>query len=197
MPRTGMMSLGAWGKPCRGPRLVPRASSASRSAACARSASRSCGATMALTVGLQRSIWPRYASSTSTHDTCRPWMAADSAVASRDTISEDGRAAEDVMAGLVARGKAQYRDRRPALCGGGLVQLPGHAVFVLHPGKARAERVGVERHQHGAALGEGGIEAVDFGGRFAVDEQGDGGREAEGMLGGAVDAHEFAAVQLE
>src|SRR5215470_17932510 len=67
IPLVRMRSLWAMGRPCSGPTAAPcaNASSAARAPAIARSGSR---VTMAFTLGLTRSIWVRWASTTSRAD---------------------------------------------------------------------------------------------------------------------------------
>lgn len=83
--------------------------------------------------------------------------------------------------------------RRCPACGE--VQLPGHAEAVVHPAELGAETVRAQRHQLLALLGEPAVEAVDLGAAVALDIQRHRGREAELVLGRAIDAHERLAGQ--
>src|SRR5690606_37025535 len=82
-PAAGMMSLGAWGMPCRGPSHWPWLSSSSSRLACCLRSSGSCMATSAFTRGFTFSMRPRNASMVSRHDILRSRMAVDRATASR------------------------------------------------------------------------------------------------------------------
>jgi AraC family transcriptional activator of tynA and feaB len=79
----------------------------------------------------------------------------------------------------------------------GQVELPRDAEAVLHPAVEPAERIGIDRHQHLAALGQPVEQPPQLRLVVAVDEQRDRGREAEGMHGRAVDAQQAVAAELE
>src|SRR5215468_5278971 len=69
IPFVEAKSLTAWGNPCIQPKYSPRVSCASRSVACASSASRGCSETMALTLEFVRSMWSRNVDITSLQET--------------------------------------------------------------------------------------------------------------------------------
>ncbi len=121
------------------------------------------------------------------------------------------RAGEDLAPELACRlglaagfaGKHQRRhDRRTGFAGGiGQHQLPGQAIAVLHPAESFAERIGVERHQRLAAVGQlvpHGVEALAglrVAARIEVDKEGNRRIEAEHRPRG--DRHEWLAAQRE
>lgn len=102
MPTVLARSFGAWGKPCSAPRHSPRAISASRAPASARSASGSCSETMALTAGFTASIRARQASITSRHETRRARSAAPSSTAVMSGMLAGRLARADDMEATVA-----------------------------------------------------------------------------------------------
>ena len=89
MPLVGTRSLWATGSPCSGPTRSPRASAASAFTARSR-ASSGTSVTMALRVGLTRSIAASWASITSRAETCRSAISRASVVAGRKHRSVTG-----------------------------------------------------------------------------------------------------------
>src|SRR5882724_510574 len=92
---------------------------------------------------------------------------------------------------------ANVASRNPAVTVLRQVELPGDAETVIEPAEAAAEAVLADRHERGPALGKGRENALEFLLRVAVDEKGKGRRESEGMLHGAVDAHDGLARNRE
>jgi hypothetical protein len=66
-------------------------------------------------------------------------------------------------------------------------QLPTDAELVVNPTKALGERIGVQFHQHLAALRQCREQAVDFRDIVAGDGEGDRRREAESMPHGTIE----------
>src|SRR5271167_731012 len=105
-PRVGARSFTACGKPCIQPRCWPRANSRSRSSACSISTGRGRRETMALTLGLKRSMWSRNAAITSRQETRLAPMASDRLIASIRIRSETelGRAGTGCAMTIFLRG---------------------------------------------------------------------------------------------
>src|SRR5208282_6461387 len=105
-PRVGARSFTACGKPCIQPRRWPRASSRSRSSACSSRSGRGWRETMALILGLKRSMWSRKAAITSRQETRFAAMASDKLTASIRIRSETelGRAGTGCAMTIFLRG---------------------------------------------------------------------------------------------